>query len=88
MTAASGRLDGDENSVDVCQSFEIVGLENPSLLRSIVRIENAKTYGVRVVGPAPSPGLKGNRSCPQCGFSVDLKDIRLMGGTTGLVTHL
>jgi hypothetical protein len=76
------------NSVDICQSFEIVGPENPSLLRSIVRIENAETYGVRVVGPAPAPSLKGNGACPQCGFSVDLKDIGLRGGTTGLVTHL
>jgi predicted RNA-binding Zn-ribbon protein involved in translation (DUF1610 family) len=24
--------------------------------------------------------------CPQCGFSVNLKDIGLMGGATGLVT--
>lgn len=24
--------------------------------------------------------------CPQCGFSINLKDIGLKGGTTGLVT--
>ena len=24
--------------------------------------------------------------CPQCGFSVNLKDVGLRGGTTGLVT--
>jgi hypothetical protein len=79
--AAAVGLDGDENSVDLCQHFGIVGSQDPALPRSTVFIENTEVEGLLPVRSSPSPGLERASFC--LGLLVEIvgvKDQRLPFG--------
>jgi hypothetical protein len=62
LPAAAGRLDGDENTVNLGQRLWVVKLEHPALVGRAVQIQDSERKRLVKIRRQPAPGLKRTRT--------------------------
>lgn len=58
LVAATVRLDSYEYTINLCQGFGVITLQDPTLSGSVIFIENTQVDGLLSVGSSSSPCLK------------------------------
>jgi hypothetical protein len=75
MVAASVRLNGHEDGVDVGEEFGIIALKHPMLFCRIIRVQDPEVYGMSGVLALPSPSLKGG-GFADAGLLIEIVSIK------------
>src|SRR5579872_4071857 len=79
--AAATWLNGNKDSIQLCQRFRVVQLQYPSFLRSIVLVENAEAKRLLAVWPMLTPRLE-SACIFDLGFLIEVIGIKDQGLST------